>query len=62
VKPEDVLSYIEAASSVADLLDGVKVALETRGWDAYLASQAAINVMGPIVVAGVLAQQMKEMD
>ena len=45
---------VEAMSGICDLLDTLKVGLEDRGWQPTLAAQAAIQVGGPVILAGSL--------
>lgn len=48
---EQQLAAIEAVSGLCGFLDSVKTDLEERGWQPTLASQAAIQVGGPILIA-----------
>ncbi|WP_156760005.1 hypothetical protein [Microbacterium karelineae] len=50
--PEEQLKFIEGVSSVCDILDSFKNGLEERGWQPTLAAQAAIQVGGPVILAG----------
>lgn len=49
LSPEEVLELIETHDQLADLLDGEKQALVTRGWDPMNAEQAAAALMIPII-------------